>query len=926
MRDEEHQDYDERSSGGGLPFGKILLMIIGFIFIPAMIVGWGVYYLLFRKMNLRIHVSGLVLTLLFIATYSVMNIVGVVNSLNLIKVIIDAPNSSFGVIGVYLSICILLGYIISFGAITIRTWQLHNDPELRQIKGWAYHFTYAMTPYAKWRRNKVMKSLEIGNEYDYDKSPMGILEESVRTRELEDYHTHPDPDIIYRYYNEAKTHSIITGGTGSGKALHIDTIVPTNNGMKTVGTVNIGDILYDEQGLETKVLAKFQPRTPDHYEIIFKNGERVKACGDHLWNIGNVDERNTQDTRSLFNLIKDEDIHIEHLINGDTITHSIVNIIEIEDNVDDYYCFTVDSPSSLFLITESMIPTHNTVSMLELINNDIKTGKPVVMVDLKKSPDVIYFMSKWAQDNDREFYHFTSGKPGEYKNPYLSNQSTYDPLSTGSATSKADMVLNLRTWDTASEVFKQRTQDILQSMFYLLERTPRNKVPGVDWDSGGLAQIISALDVNNLREMIEVMNADAVEDTLSASDRRRLTILINFYNELSGKSNSGLKEQVNELLSICRTLIVSSYGDWLIKGEDPKQHIDLLQASLTENGPVILFSFSPQEEAEFARYMGNIVMSDLNRVSAEKGKRGDKTMFGVYIDEFQILDPSTITDLLEKSRSSGFFVTLSIQSFEQIVSSANANGEAAVQSIIDTCNNFLFHAGASYDSAERMSKILGKVDKYVYRTSSKMSSGGLNLNLFTRKRALVSKDIENVYLIPPEEFQELQSPRIENNFKSTAYIVNKTTSDSRYNKRGGAIGRKIHAVVDSEITDGVPDDFLQAIYIPSFEEVVDTKQYNEIDEDYDGGWGFDDIELDEIIEDEVVEVEPKELFDMGELEIEVKETKPTSIPIQKKKLTSFQTLRNTTPQTKTQEVKEIKELPKAPQKETKGLPKLPKLD
>lgn len=80
-------------------------------------------------------------------------------------------------------------------------------------------------------------------------------------------------------------------------------------------------------------------------------------------------------------------------------------------------------------------------------------------------------MSKWAKENGREFYHFLSGKPGTYKNPYKNEQSTYDPLSTGNATAKADMILNLRTWDTSSEVFKKRTQDVLISLFFLLDRT-----------------------------------------------------------------------------------------------------------------------------------------------------------------------------------------------------------------------------------------------------------------------------------------------------------------------------------------------------------------------------------------------------------------------------------------------------------------------
>ena len=95
---------------------------------------------------------------------------------------------------------------------------------------------------------------------------------------------------------------------------------------------------------------------------------------------------------------------------------------------------------------------------------------------------------------------------------------------------------------------------------------------------------------------------------------------------------------------------MSSYSDWLAAGETP-YHINLSELALSDEKPIILFQFNPNEEQEFARYLGNIIMSDLSRASAEKEKRGNKSLFGLYIDECQVLDPNKIATLVEKVRS-----------------------------------------------------------------------------------------------------------------------------------------------------------------------------------------------------------------------------------------------------------------------------------
>lgn len=857
--EEDHYDreYDRRTNP--LLIFKGLGLILGAFFAPAILVAILIFVVFMRFLKWKPTVTIFPLTVAFIILY-IFSATPLQNISNISLVTLKEDWKTLALS--YLYISMMVGIVFGYIYILYKAIDLKRYPESVYIAGWAYGFKYAPTPLDKMRKRRNIKSLKNGELFDYEKAPIGVLDEPVINDDLEgtlDMKNSNRASIIYRYYTEAMAHTLITGKTGSGKALHVDTpILTKEKGWTTVGNVEIGDTLYNESGNHTKVENVFRPMTEDHYELTFDNGEIIKACGDHLWNIGDVEDGNTFSTRELAEKFTYKTSYrISHSIDGERRHHRIQRIKRIQDRPEDYVCFTVDSPSKLYLVTRSYIPTHNTVTMLSLIQNDILAGNPVCVIDFKKSPDLIYFLSKWAKENGREFYHFVSGRPGTYKNPYKDDQATYDPLSTGGATAKADMILNLRTWDSASEVFKKRTQDVLQSLFFLLERTPRQAVPEIEWDNGGLAQFVSALDLGNFKKMIEYMAKDMQAGRLSPGDVRRYNTLVELYKELSSKTKSDLKAQIIELLSIARTLIVSNYGDWLAKGAS-KYHIDLMKIATSDDAPVVLFSFNQQEEPEFAKYIGSIVMSDLSRVSALKNAKGDTTYFGVYIDEFQTLDPGTVKDNLEKARSSKMYITLSLQSIDQIVSAVESgDGEAMANAIIDTCANFIFHDGSGYDTAEKMSKIIGKSDRYIYRTTSNERLGIFS-RLVSIDKAMVSKDIQKDWLVPPSEFQSLESPVSSNGYKATAYVVNKSSDDTRFKRSGGALARKVHVVVADETAKGVPNNFKKEIFVSAvdnvdFEDIQSTVMQDYIDYDVFTPPGDVPPEDDWIIEDNIDE-------------------------------------------------------------------------
>lgn len=96
--------------------------------------------------------------------------------------------------------------------------------------------------------------------------------------------------------------------------------------------------------------------------------------------------------------------------------HKIVSARGIKDNPEDYFCISVDAPDSLFLCTESLIPTHNTstakilAKALNCDNRDATTAEPCgmcescVSVDSDSSLDVTYvsMANEGSVDNVRK--------------------------------------------------------------------------------------------------------------------------------------------------------------------------------------------------------------------------------------------------------------------------------------------------------------------------------------------------------------------------------------------------------------------------------------------------------------------------------------------------------------------------------------------
>lgn len=76
------------------------------------------------------------------------------------------------------------------------------------------------------------------------------------------------------------------GPSGSGKALDVDTPIPTPNGFVRMGDLAVGDQVYDQDGKTCKVMAVYdQPPNRSCFRVKFSDGASLVADAEHLWEV-----------------------------------------------------------------------------------------------------------------------------------------------------------------------------------------------------------------------------------------------------------------------------------------------------------------------------------------------------------------------------------------------------------------------------------------------------------------------------------------------------------------------------------------------------------------------------------------------------------------------------------------------------------------
>lgn len=232
---------------------------------------------------------------------------------------------------------------------------------------------------------------------------------------------------------------IVAARPGVGKALALDTALPTPTGWTTMGEVSPGDTLLDDVGRPTRVLAA----TPvmygrPCYEMTFADGARIVADAEHQWPTARTGLRTTAqlwrtvERTGAVPLVESAQLTpqwrtmAQHRNHAETrrqetactalagasaahesaptlpttqptaspwrttarTQHSVVAVRLVPSVA--VRCVQVDNPRHLYLAGESHVPTHNSTLALDFLRScSIKHQLPSVMFSLEMSKSEI---------------------------------------------------------------------------------------------------------------------------------------------------------------------------------------------------------------------------------------------------------------------------------------------------------------------------------------------------------------------------------------------------------------------------------------------------------------------------------------------------------------------------------------------------------
>ena len=155
---------------------------------------------------------------------------------------------------------------------------------------------------------------------------------------------------------------IVAARPAMGKALALDTPLPTPTGWTTMADVAVGDLLYDAEGRPTRVVAATDVMTGRPcFEVEFSDGSRIVADAEHQW----LTTALATGRRGVVTTVElAADVGAVHVIAMPDGSEVKVADVEAVDSVP-VRCVQVDNDDHLYLAGRSMIPTHNSTLALD---------------------------------------------------------------------------------------------------------------------------------------------------------------------------------------------------------------------------------------------------------------------------------------------------------------------------------------------------------------------------------------------------------------------------------------------------------------------------------------------------------------------------------------------------------------------------------
>jgi replicative DNA helicase len=196
---------------------------------------------------------------------------------------------------------------------------------------------------------------------------------------------------------------IVAARPGVGKALALDTPLPTPSGWTMMGDVAVGDELLDADGLPTRVVAATEVMSGRPcYEIEFSDGTVIVADARHQWPTGDGIRTSAQLRCGLDTIVVERSAarYAERRTASAVLT-PVLHIAAVRRvHSVPVRCVEVDNPAHLYLAGRGMVPTHNSTLGLDFMRScSIKhrLASVIFSLEMSKSEIVMRLLSAEAK-------------------------------------------------------------------------------------------------------------------------------------------------------------------------------------------------------------------------------------------------------------------------------------------------------------------------------------------------------------------------------------------------------------------------------------------------------------------------------------------------------------------------------------------------
>lgn len=309
------------------------------------------------------------------------------------------------------------------------------------------------------------------------------------------------------------------------------------------------------------------------------------------------------------------------------------------------------------------------------IKQDIESGKGVLLIDGKGdmlNAITIYEMCKNV-GREKDFRLFSIND--------VERSGSYNPFIIGTPTGLKDLIVGSIDW---SEIYyKRECEDAVQTMMMVLK-----EIKG----SFCLYDIYRCFD--------EAVLEDYLSKVQDSQNRIFLKDMLASYSKIY-KDIKSIRSEVGLLLKTEFSKLFDSINP----------NIDLLDAY--QNNRIVYFALDVQAYGETSRRLGKIVIQNLKMVSSyiiNKYNENQRKIFPVYIDEFQAFATENFIDILNRSRSAGFAVTIVHQSLGDL----NIIAPGFQDQVVENTYYTIVLPVKSPATAEYMARVIGtKLSKKV---------------------------------------------------------------------------------------------------------------------------------------------------------------------------------------------------------------------